>query len=1442
MYGGRGDDFLDGGDGNDNLNGSDGNDILHGGNGDDTLNGYDGDDLLDGGLGNDSLSGGNGNDTLAGGDGDDYLSGGGGDDTYLFNQGSGHDIIEDYDPYSRTPSLHDVVEFGRGLRPEDVSLVHTNGSLVMAFAGTADSLTVVHHFYGDSSHIEQFKFADGTVWDDTYIKARTITLGTAESETIFGYSGGANRIFGLDGDDQIYGDEGDDRIEGGRGNDTVYGRSGDDRISGGEGDDHLEGEGGNDVYLFGYGAGRDIINDAFWGSNAPAEIDAIELDQGITPDAVSLSRVGNDLVLSLEGESDSLTVEHYFQDARYRIEEIRFADGTVWGLEAIRSGVEEYRTVRGTNNADNLIGDALNNLIYGLGGDDTLMGDDGLDQLYGGAGNDVYVLGSGDAQIIELEGEGQDRVVTDRSFYLPAEVEDLTVTGNASATGTGNDSGNVITGNDGDNEIFGIDGNDRLSGGAGRDMLSGGEGADRYLIERGCDMEMITDTTEDLEGRIDTVEFGVGIEPTDIQLSRLGTNLRLTIDGTDDIVLVENWFGNSWFSTVGFVKFADGTTWDIDALNAMKLPVIGTDGSESVEGSNNGESIFGLAGDDTVAGGGGDDLIRGGQGNDYLDGGRGVDAFVFERGDGVDQVGELTSDDRMDKVLFGDNIAPTDIVVTRQSNDLVLTIAGSDDQIVVSSYFRWSSDGISSVSMIEFADGTAWDIAMVRSMLPPAPPIIGTDESDYLVGNEDSDVMEGLAGNDVLDGSDGDDRLNGGDGDDFLRGENGNDTLIGGDGNDELYDGSGGDHLIGGNGSDILDGYDDNDLLEGGAGNDTYNFSWGYGQDTIVETDITAGNQDTLQLYGLTPSDITITRDDNNLYIQINSTDGADKLTLQGFFTTGGEIERVQFADDVIWDMATLVSNAQWETLNHSPSVANPVGGQITLEKQSWVFALPADTFTDVDAGDSLMMNATLADGSVLPSWLSFDVVTQTFSGTPGNDEVGNYAIRVTAIDQSGATASTDFNVNVSNVNDAPVVNVLLADQAVVEYKAFTFFVSSTTFVDIDAGDTKVINATLEDGSALPDWLSFDTDTLTFSGTPTTMDLGVLRVKVTATDQGGLAASDVFDLTINAAPGQRINGTAGNDTLTGLSGNDTLNGGAGPDTMSGGTGNDKYVVDNIGDIVIEKLNEGTDTVQSSIAYALGANLENLQLIGTAAINGNGNELNNTLIGNSAANTLTGGDGNDSLNGAAGVDTLVGGIGNDNYTVDNFGDVVVENAGEGTDRVRSYISYTLGNDLENLSLLGTGSIDGGGNALANSMTGNSAANRLAGGEANDAINGSGGDDILLGESGDDTLMGGTGADTLIGGTGNDVYVVSDNQDTIIELANEGTDRINAGISYTLGDNIENLTLTGTAENYGIGNTLNNVLTGNNANNYLSGQDGNDTIRGNGANDILLGERQ
>ncbi len=208
-----------------------------------------------------------------------------------------------------------------------------------------------------------------------------------------------------------------------------------------------------------------------------------------------------------------------------------------------------------------------------------------------------------------------------------------------------------------------------------------------------------------------------------------------------------------------------------------------------------------------------------------------------------------------------------------------------------------------------------------------------------------------------------------------------------------------------------------------------------------------------------------------------------------------------------------------------------------------------------------------------------------------------------------------------------------------------------------------------------------------------------------------------------------------------------------------------------------------------------------------------------LIGNSAANILVGLGGNDTLNGKGGADTMIGGTGDDYYYVDNAGDKVVENVGEGADFVYSSVDYTLPANVERL-ILTDGAIKGTGNQLDNRITGNVHAN------------------TLVGNGGNDMLDGGAGADKMSGGTGNDTYYVDNSGDKVIENANEGKDTVIASVDHTLAANVENLTLTGNAVR-GTGNDLANTISGNGLANILSGGGGDDILRGNGGNDVIKG---
>lgn len=298
------------------------------------------------------------------------------------------------------------------------------------------------------------------------------------------------------------------------------------------------------------------------------------------------------------------------------------------------------------------------------------------------------------------------------------------------------------------------------------------------------------------------------------------------------------------------------------------------------------------------------------------------------------------------------------------------------------------------------------------------------------------------------------------------------------------------------------------------------------------------------------------------------------------------------------------------------------------------------------------------------------------------------------------------------------------------------------------------------------------------------------------------SVQDIFDNARNM-----ISGTDQADTLVGSSGNDTLDGRLGADTMTGGNGNDVYVVDNAFDRVVE-TNTSTsqiDTVQASVSWTLGANLENLVLTGVSDINGSGNERHNFITGNAANNVL---------NGAAGDDSMSGGDGNDTYSVDNADDIVIETNSNavsgGVDSVHSSLAaYTLANNVEHLYIDSTGAANGTGNALDNTLfagagnnvldgrdgndtvsferalsgvtanlstsaqqntvssgldtlkffenlTGSAYADSLSGNSAANVLNGGAGNDTLVGGSGDDRLIGGAGTDNLTAGTGADTY--------------------------------------------------------------------------------------
>ncbi|UUZ64947.1 hypothetical protein LP417_09470 [Polaromonas sp. P1-6] len=384
--------------------------------------------------------------------------------------------------------------------------------------------------------------------------------------------------------------------------------------------------------------------------------------------------------------------------------------------------------------------------------------------------------------------------------------------------------------------------------------------------------------------------------------------------------------------------------------------------------------------------------------------------------------------------------------------------------------------------------------------------------------------------------------------------------------------------------------------------------------------------------------------------------------------------------------------------------------------------------------------------------------------------------------------------------------------------------VGATLVLDTTPTEGALVTATVDDtdvtGPVTHQWqvggigMTFaDIDGATgASFTPTQAHVGLnLRVMASYTDGAGnleqvfsAPTTVVGDLLTGDAGDNLLTGTAGEDNIQGVSGHDTLIGGTSADTLAGGVGNDTYEVTDAGDVVNEAAGEGTDTVWAYVNHTLAANVENLVFSGTSGnLTGTGNALDNLMVGGSGNNVLLGG---------SGADTLIGGVGHDTYEVTDAGDVVVENAGEGSDTIWAYINYSLAANLavENLNFSGSaGNLVGIGNGLDNLIVGGSGANSLMGG------------------AGDDIHIGGAGADGMGGWIGNDTYEVTDAGDFVVENAGEGTDTVWAYVNHTLAANVENLNFSGSAGNLvGIGNELDNLIVGGSGANSLMGGAGDD----------------
>jgi len=631
---------------------------------------------------------------------------------------------------------------------------------------------------------------------------------------------------------------------------------------------------------------------------------------------------------------------------------------------------------------------------------------------------------------------------------------------------TGTDGDDILNGTAGNDVIYGLGGNDTIDAGAGSDVVDAGAGDDAISVVANS-------------GESDTVSGGDGTDSLGADFSGNSSG-QLYWRGYNASGAATNWVssGNSMADIqamlVGAAKFS-----------AMAGQAYGVtfDGIENLSVKASSQASF-------------NDLLIV-QGTGSYDGKAGTDTLY------ADWSATTTP------ITWNNDPAATEVVngVTVPKSQ---TVNGST---------------VTSVERLLLTTGSG-DDTLSNTQVATDDVFITGDGNDTINAGDGNDRIEAGAGNDVLNGGAGSDTMIGGAGDDTYIVDNSGDKITenASEGTDTLLasvsytlpanvenltlTGTAAINATGNSGDNTLLGNAADNTLSGGAGNDHYRFGGGYGQDTIHDVDLTVGNIDTVVMdAGIVPGAVAVSQAAGQIVLSLNV---HDQLRIDWDIANGIGVERVEFANGTVWDAAELAARAN----NHAPTVAHPLANQAATEDSAFNLTAPADTFADVDSGDSLSYSATQADNSPMPAWLAFNPATRGFSGTPLNGDVGVLSLKLTATDLWGASAATSFTVTVANTNDAPTVAHPVADQAVAEKAAFNFTVSADTFADVDAGDMLSYQATRADGSALPAWLAFNAATRTFSGTPQRADVGVLNVKITATDSANASVADTFTLSV----------------------------------------------------------------------------------------------------------------------------------------------------------------------------------------------------------------------------------------------------------------------------------------------------------------------------------------
>ncbi|WP_316158348.1 MULTISPECIES: calcium-binding protein [unclassified Bradyrhizobium] len=1280
--------------------------------------------------GNDAINLSGLNDTVEGGKGDDIIysgfQSGSGNDTFVYSRGDGNDVIREQTWPSFGPTEIDTLKF-RDIYSSDISLRRSGNDLLIKVLSTNETITILAQF-NDSpdapgNGLEYIQFANGDQWGRETIRS------IAESSSPF--------------------------IVGGNGNDHLVGSGADQNLYGEAGDDTIDGQGGSDL-LYG-GVGNDTL--VLSVSNAG---DHVTADGGVGTDTLDLSGFGA-----------AVWVDLVTNGAEVRTTDQANLSTGEWRDMADVANVEN---ITGTVYADQLAGDAGNNVILGDAGDDVIDGRSGDDRLSGGDGNDVLTGGMG-ADLLD-GGEGAD----------------------------------VLNG--------GL-GADVLIGGAGNDVLTGGTESDIFVFGTNSGSDTITDFTAGSGSAHDVIRFDrlvfanyaaviaaaqqvgsdvviplgggnsvtlqnvnlVDLTADNFEFRRLDnqapTGITVTggvvnegaaagtvvatlgaIDPNDNgahtFVLSD---ASGLFELVGNeIRVKSGAIVDFEQASQYQVSVSTTDddGLSAVSTvvitvADQTETATGTAGNDVVTGGVGADILSGGLGDDRLVGGGGSDEYRYQLGDGNDRIVDAGGATDTDKLVLGAGIDPASVVVGHSSlttSDLVLLLTDGSTIVLENQLSGTPGAGI---EQMVFADGTIWDRATLLQRLTP----------ELIIGSQ------------------------------------GTSTLSGGGGRDVLEAGSGDRTLVGLGGSDVY-------RIQANAGNDT----------------ITEGSEagtDRIELVGMTKSDLLFSREGQDLVIRNRST--ARIITVAGqFASTPGGVEEIAFSDGEVWDRGQITLYAPIRTVSANGTVTGTAGDDVLQPGQG-------NQVIQGGAGNDTVIYAR-GDGS--------DTINDGVNAAGQIDALR--FVDLNAADLAFALQGADLTIKVLSTGDIITVKqqfvsatdysgleqIVFADGTVWDRQAIT----EATWIKGTSGNDTLVGTTGNDhleGLAGDDTLSGGNGNDYLSG---------------GAGNDTISGNSGDDTLIGGEGDDILDGSYGSDTFVynAGDGNDTVKDGESYDTtvdklvLGAGltpstitisrSGNDIKLTFSVGGSVnlvnedvgnasgIEQIVFGDGTVWSKQDLE-NAFLAQQMAAGATSITGF-NQNSDVIVGTSGADTLSGLGGNDTLTGGLGDDILDGG-----YNSDTF----IYNAGDGNDTILEGQTYDTtvdklvlgagltpstttisrnGNDIKLTFSVG-GSVN-----LVNEDVGNASgieqivfgdgtvwskqglenaflAQQMAAGatsitgfnQNSDVIVGTSGADTLSGLGGNDTLTGGRGDDQLDGGSGADTFVYS---------SGDGKDVITEGMNY------------------------------------------------------------